>query len=190
MLNKLDEKINEIIDKVIKDTTNVINAINSRIEKILEAAGLDIAAGKTCIEAEKGEVDKLIKETTDKVEACKNTAEERIGELKHEMEELKTKAFATIKEINSGLVQCLHDHALNPIKLTKCLTGHLGDVKVKADALLIQIKDTIFIANKTAADVAITLAKCAANINANLLTGQKKIIEEFKQCVDDIKNQQ
>lgn len=163
-----------------------ITQIQKRIEKILSDAGIDVEAASKCIEDQKTATNNLIADTKKEINKCQDLAYDRTEELRKEFNELKDQASAIGSQISSGIFQCFKEHGIHIKDLLKCLQVHLSSMQSQVDSLFVQIKDTIYTASKTAADIILTLSKCVNTIYSNLLLGEKEIIGNFNQCVANL----
>lgn len=186
IINTLKDIIASMIDQI--DLEGFLKNIQKRIEKILSDAGIDVEAASKCIDDQKTATNQLIANTKEEVTKCQKVAYDRTEELREELDELNDQASALVSQVGSGTKQCFKEHGIHIIDLVKCLQVHLSSMQSQVDSLIVQIKDTFYAANKTAADITLTLTKCVVNINLDLISGEKEIIANFNQCVANLVN--
>lgn len=187
LLENLKNKIQEIVAQI--DIGGIIKGIQDKIDGILNQAGIDVSEARACVDAQKASVDALVEETENSLLQCKQHAEDQQAKLEKEVDELKAKNDAFVDDVFSRVDQCIKDNGVNIINAVKCLGGQLAYLKETAGALIKQVKETVVVAKDTAIQVPVDLGKCVHNINVNIITKQKAIVDDFRSCLAE-QNQQ
>ncbi|GLV40983.1 hypothetical protein CBL_04507 [Carabus blaptoides fortunei] len=184
LLEKLKNKIEEIVSQI--DIGAIITSIQDKIDEILANAGIDVSEARSCIDAQKASVSALVQETQDKLLECRQHAADQADNLAKEVDELKAKTDALIEDIFTRVDKCIKDNGINIINTATCLGGQIKYLKETAGPLIAQLKETVVAAKDTAIQVPVDLAKCVHNVNTNIISTQKTIMDDFRTCINEL----